>query len=193
MELAKMTSDAEAGNLERDTFLDSRSGWMAAVEADPRYSRFSVDQAQATFTSAGFARVAKEHYAWGDTLPGTDWPCACFERNRVTVVGHRLAYEVFAPGDGSPMACFPDAELAIRFVRAFEQEPELMTADRFSDEQFNRVQTLAAQVFDEALREVEETRKRLRDWAGLEDEEDGAASAAASTAAAEQDQGLARP
>jgi hypothetical protein len=179
-----MTSDAEAGNLERDTFDRSRSGWMAAVEADPRYGRFSVDQAQATFASAGFARVPKELCPWGGKLPGTDWPCVSFERNRVLVVGHRLAYEVFAPGDGSPMACVPDAELAIRFVRAFEQDAELMAADRFSDAQFNRVQTLATQVLDEALHEVEETRKRLRDWAGLEDDADGATSAAASTEAA---------
>jgi hypothetical protein len=170
-----MTSDDEVGKLEHDAFGPTTSEWMAAVEADPRYSRFSVEAAQATFTGAGFARVPKEDYAWGDTLPGTDWPCAGFERNRVRVVGHRLGYEIFAPGDGSLMACFPDAELAIRFVQAFEQEPELMAADRFSDAQFDRVQALAGQVFEAVLREAEETRKRRRNWRlGLEDDEEAA-------------------
>jgi hypothetical protein len=165
-----MTASSNLTTLELDNFDHSRRAWMGAVEADPRYGRFSVEEAEATFTSAGFARVPQEEFAWGDTVPGTDWPCACFDRSGVWVAAHRLGYEVFAPGDGSLMSSFPDAELAIRFVRAFEREAELMAADGFSDEEFGRVQSLASEIMQAALREAEETRERLRWWLGLEDQ-----------------------
>jgi len=170
-----MMGDAEAGKMEHDTLGRAVNKWMAIVTTDPCCNRFSVDEAQATFASAEFVRVPKERYLWGDQLPGTNWPCACFERHGVTVVGHPLGYEVFAPGDGSLLACFPDAALAIRFVRVFEQEPELMAADGFSDEQFDRVQDLAHTLTMQALHEAktEARAKELREWMGL-DEEDGA-------------------
>jgi hypothetical protein len=161
-----MTDDAGAGDPERGIM----GGWVAAVEADPRYARFSIAEAEATFAAAGFARVPKEDFAWGDTLSGTDWPCACFDRNGVWVAAHRLGCSVFAPGDGNPMASFPDAGLAIRFVWVLERDAELMAADGFSDEQFYRVQAMAAAVTGQALEEAEGTVRRLRDWMGLDGE-----------------------
>jgi hypothetical protein len=80
------------------------------------------------------------------------------------------------------MACFPDAGLAIRFVRAFERDAELVAADGFSDAQFDRVQAMAAAVTDQALEEAEETVRRLRDWMGLDGEGVGAESDGVPTA-----------
>lgn len=94
------------------------------------------------------------------------------ERNGIIVEGDPDGYDVFAPGDGSLVACFPDAELAIRFVEAFEQEPDLVAADAFDDDQFDRVQIIAGTVFAEALDEIETARQRLREWVGLEDSDD---------------------
>jgi hypothetical protein len=167
-----MTASSNLTTLELDNFDRSRRDWMAAVEADPHYSKFSVDEAEAEFRRAGFSRVAKDDYAWEDVLPGTDWPCACFDRSGVSVIAHRLGCSVFAPGDGGQIASLPNARLAIRLVEELEREAELMAADCLNDEQFNRVQSLSAKIMCAALREAEETRTRLRWWMGLEDEDD---------------------
>jgi hypothetical protein len=165
-----MTDDAEAGRLEYDTLDRTVNEWMAIVATDPPCNRFSVDEAPATFASAGFVRVPKKRSPWGDQLPGTNRPCARFERHGVPVLGLPLGHEVVAPGDGSLLTCFPDAERAIRFVRAFGREPEPMAADGFGAERFGRGQGLArallVQVLHEAKAEARAT--ELRAWMGPE-------------------------
>lgn len=144
-----------------------------AAKADPSYARFSVKEAQATFRRAGFKRIPKERWAWGDQMPGTGGPAACFVRNGVAVIAHGLGFEVYALGNGAPLvASFPEAEMAIRFVRALKQDTELMAAKELSDQQFERVQLLAGQVFDEFKQELEDVLARLREWEGS-DAQDG--------------------
>jgi hypothetical protein len=162
-----MRDDAQVRNVEHGT-ARTMQDWYATEDAQYRYRKFALAAVRATFASAGFTQIPEARCPWDGKLPGTSWPCIFFERNGVRVAAHPLSYEVFAPGDGVAVTSFPDAQLAIRFVQAFEQDTELMAADELSDEQLTRAQALAHPLMVQALRDAERDLAWVRMWMGLE-------------------------